>query len=371
MSSGVNRTRTVVGRSARTALRPLWRRFAQKPWASPTMEVQYGLWNGVSCLYSAAGRQLGEASARPYLFNDQQSAQWRDSRYGGARAGVPINVSALRIAMDHFDQALTIVGAVRAILLSRENRPFTDHLGVWDLYFLSRFSVALIAYGVRSGHMIDDQKTTSLSKVRGPVVPTVLATQFQFISGIFMICRHMIETGAAEIIENTSLSASALYEYADQHGVFLSPSGGACAGSRASILQFLQFCIDGEKIAQGDGSPSSATSAELVLTPHVGDVAAWLDYGTQTIALECTIDAAISGMPPSAQAIFAAFAARADALSSANAQAQAPMGEGAVLDLILARQNAILARLGRPPIKAIPAKMITVRMAPVEVKDLS
>ncbi|MEL6380616.1 MAG: hypothetical protein AAFQ29_12725 [Pseudomonadota bacterium] len=363
----MNRTRGAIRSLVTPVARPFVRQFVEKPWASPTMEFQYGLWNGVSCLYSAAGRQLGEASARPHLFNDEQSAQWRESRYAGVRAGRQINVSALRIAMAHFDEALAVVGAVRATLLAREKRPVTDDLGLWDLYLLSRLSIALIAYGVRSGHL---ENTGRSSRSREPVVPTVLATQFQFISGIFMICRHMIETDAPEISQNTVVSAAALYDYADSHGVFLSPSGGACAGSRAFILQFVQFCIDGVKTG---AHCVEAGEPARILGRDVGDVAGWLSYGAQTIALECTIDAAIPGTPSAATRIFKAFTARADRLSPPALSAPMPVavreGTPPGLDLILARQNAILRLLGRGPVSAIAPKIIAVRMKPIKEKE--
>ena len=95
------------------ALKPLVRQVLQAPWASPIMEFRYGVWVGVSGLMGEDGRQLGEANTRPLIFNRDISAEVQVCKYEGTRYGKEINISALRVAMQHFYDAASITVAVR------------------------------------------------------------------------------------------------------------------------------------------------------------------------------------------------------------------------------------------------------------------
>ena len=137
------------------------------------MEFRYGLWRGVSPLMSESGRQLGEENTRPFLFNDHLPAETLTCKYEGSRNGRLINISALRIAMAHFEPALVLTANVtnyhmrRAYPSTPGQRP-----GLWDLYAIARASIALIAYRTRRG---------GRGRSR-PAVPDTLTSQYQFIS---------------------------------------------------------------------------------------------------------------------------------------------------------------------------------------------
>lgn len=322
-----------------------------KPWRSPVMEMRYGLWNGLSALYSASGRQLGEDNSRPFALNHHLPAETLVCKYPGSRAGRPINISALRIAMANFDAALAIVAAVRAHHLPRVGQPAVT--GLWDLYILSRASIAIIAFQQRA-------------RAHAPyprAVPDDLASLYQFISGIFMICRDMMNSGDPRIASNQPLSAEALYAYADDHGVFLSPNGWACAGSVKKIHDFIEFCISGQ--APG-GTPAPAALNQLV-----ADADAWYGYALLTIELDCLLEqeamrrraVAAPDRAEEAAAIAAIYRGLADHCAAIPGFPPLPPAGASFAADVLTRQNAILAQLGRPPQRQLSDRHLAVRLA--------
>lgn len=336
----------------RSTFRPLAQKLAEKPWQSPIMEFRYGLWLGVSCLYTSDGRQLGEENARPMLLNNFVPAQWQECKYAGSRNSRLINVSALRNAMAHFDEALAIVGAVRAFYLERRGKAPTDLVGLWDLYIVSRAATALIAYQARRQR----------AGAPAPIVASALASQFQFISGVFMICRHMMRGGEPLIMQNQTASAEQLYRYADEKDLFVSPTGKACAGSRASIMQFLEFCCTGSR---NTATAVPQTDINTTLQGCVDDIGLWFSYSMHSVAMNCMIEAEI--MRKKAQSADRDNAAKMTIYASIGDYADSTRGEaynsqGSFESRVLARQNAILETLKKPPITSIPSKVWAERL---------
>lgn len=314
------------------------------------MESRYGLWNGVSALYSDSGRQLGEENARPFVLNHHVPAETINCKYKGSRSGRQINMSALRIAMQNFDEALAITGAVRKHHL--QNIPEKQPLGIWDLYIIARASIALVAY----------QKRFARQSSLEPSVCDALSSQYQFISGVFMICRDMMEQGDDAITQNSPISAEMLYSYADRRGIFISFNGMACAGSTKKIMDFLEFCNTGA-LAKAD---TEYDLAQLVCEPSN-----WYQYALATVELDCFIEqerADLSLQTPSVDveithrsaAIYSGL--RAYCCLIADGLGQVDQGIG-FDDQVLARQNAILQILGRPAIKRIPTQHLKDRLA--------
>jgi len=310
------------------------------------MEFHYGLWNGVSALYSDSGRQLGEENARPFRLNHHVPAETIECKYKGSREGRSINISALRIAMQNFDAALAITQAVRNHHLDR--LPAAHHLGIWDLYVIARASIALVAYQKR----LAGQDAVSAS------VSDALTSQYQFISGVFMICRDMMENARSEIAENRPISAHTLYDYADAHRIFISFNGMACAGSTKKIIEFLEFCETGGE-----------TEFALDLHTIVREPDNWYQYALATIELDCFVErararaqlaqskSAKTGFQRSVQ-IFAGVGDYARSLMDdppENGYTQ--FQEGALI-----RQNRILDLLGRPTIQKIPVGHLKTRL---------
>lgn len=319
-----------------------------KPWDAPDMEFHLGLWNGVSALYSESGRQLGEENARPLALNHHVAAETIECKYEGSREGRPINMSALRIAMKNFDAASAITAAVRSHHLSQ--LPSLHALGIWDLYIIARASLALISYQKR--RMPQSAATSSVSDA--------LASQYQFISGVFMICRHMTENADPAIMTNQPISADALYSYADDNGIFISFNGMACAGSTKKINEFLGLCVSGAR-------QEADTPCELA--DIIGEPDNWYQYALAAIELDCFTEYERS-LRNSIQSNGGETALRQSAqtysdlgdyvralMDDALRTSESGFREGA-----LKRQNVILELLGRPIIKEIPTKHIQARL---------
>ncbi len=262
------------------------RHFAEAPWESDIMEFRHGLWRGVSPLFTESGRQLGEENTRPFLFNDHIPAKTIPCKYEGSRYGHPINMSALRIAMTNFDAALEITRAVIAYhaSIARKVRPGTQG-GIRDLYIISLASISLISYSLRK------QPRPNASGI----VPDDLASQYQFIAGIFMICRDMLHTNSPVMQGNAPVSAAQLYEYADRHKIFTSFNGMVCAGSTKKIMEFLEFCT-GSMAAEFSRAECAADTAGMgkdgapaKLVSIVGDAGRWYHYAMAAIELDCFI----------------------------------------------------------------------------------
>ncbi len=312
------------------------------------MEFHFGLWNGVSALYSDSGRQLGEENARPFVLNHHVEAETIDCKYKGSREGRPINMSALRIAMQNFDAGLAITQAVRSHHL--DQLPQSHTLGIWDLYIIARASIAIIAYRQRFKHQ---------TGVR-PSVTDALTSQYQFISGVFMICRHMMENGDPAIITNRPMTADELYSYADRHGIFISFNGMACAGSAKKINEFLELCCNGD---------SSVAANQIELSDLVSQRDNWYQYALATIELDCFIErerAVRKTAGPTGHATHLNQSAQINEnvrdyarnfMNEAPPSDHVAFQEGALL-----RQNCILKLLKRPSIREIPEKHFRARM---------
>ena len=310
------------------------------------MEFHYGLWNGVSALFSESGRQLGEENSRPLLLNHHIPAETVACKYSGSRNGRLINMSALRTAMQNFEEALAITEAVRQAYLSL--LPKTHRLGIWDLDIISRASISLVAYQQRARTTGANSKTVS----------DALTSQYQFISGVFMICRHMMENADPAIAENRAISADALYAYADDHGIFISFNDMACAGSSKKIHEFLSFC--------NKGGGEAANLADIVTKPEK-----WLQYALAAIELECFVAEkhALHQQSASNDAI-GDHNKSAEMFGQLRRYVEKLMDKQETLDELhssfeqsaLARQNRILKILDRSTIKTLPRKHIVTRL---------
>lgn len=341
---GSQRVLDLIKKSLKKALWPV----LPKPWGTQDMEFHYGLWAGVSALYSESGRQLGEENARPFLLNHHIPAQTIECKYKGSREGHEINMSALRIAMQNFDAALGITEAVRNHHLAQ--LPQSHVLGIWDLYIIARASIALVAFQQRSKRQQDVPRTVS----------DALTSQYQFISGVFMIGRHMLENDDPAIAQNEPISTESLYDYADEHGIFISFNGMACAGSTKKIHEFLAVCNKGN----GSNDRTGFDLSDIVDQP--GN---WYQYALTTIDLDCFIEIERIRMR-------ASQSVREETAENALAMSYAELGDY-VSELMdrslrgqdvpfhvgaLARQNAALELLGQPPLKRLQANHVEARL---------
>jgi len=326
-------------RLIKTALKKTLWPVLTKPWETPDMEFHYGLWNGVSALYCDSGRQLGEENTRPFALNHHIAAETIACKYAGSRMGRDINMSALRTAMQNFDAAAAITLAVRDYHLGR--LPASHRVGIWDLYILARASIALVAY----------QKRFARQAETSPKVSDALTSQYQFISGVFMICRHMMEHGDPAIAGNDPIGAEALYDYADAHGIFISFNGMACAGSTKKIHEFLELC------EVGGAAKQPCDLGAIVSAPDN-----WYLYALATVELDCFAErhrTLCEAADSNASAEI--YEGLGDYVRALMGELPEP-GDAPFENGVLLRQNRILSLLGRPQIKAIPSKHFAARI---------
>lgn len=332
----------------RTAGKKLIRRFVAPPWASNTMEFSPGIWSGVSPLFTESGRQLGEENARPFLFNDHVPAKTIDCKYEGSRFGHPINMSALRIAMTNFDPALQITKEVIRYHADAVLKALPRHRnGMWDLYVVALASIALIAYSIRKRPRLGSSD----------IVADDLASQYQFIAGIFMIGRDMIDTNCDFALSNNPIDAAQLYHYADQHEIFKSFNGWVCAGSTKKIMDFLEVCTSELEAGFSDHTTGLSNTVPCPLDDIVGNVDQWYRYAILAVELDCFLKMARrkqrieKGVPSASEDEISLNTYRKIALYCKSLMSP----EDAIVDDeyesgTLKRQNKILEILGRKPI---------------------
>jgi len=354
MSSSKKTSQNVSDRPIKTRLKELAWPYMPKPWDAPTMEFDYGLWHGLSALMSESGRQLGEENTRPTHLNLHISADVAACNFEGNRNRKSINLSALRIAMKHFDEALSICDAVRHVHTQHLPKTRPPGLGIWDIYIISRSCLALIAFMKRSQAQSEPLEN----------IPDVLASTYQFISGLFMIGRHMMQAAHPAAMENRQMSAQELYDYASEKQIFESPNGMVCAGSTRKIIEFLEvFDLSTQK---------TWPEPKQDLANLVNSVDDWHKYAIATIDLEWFVIRAqlkneIAHQPEDAthkQSVLAIY----EDISRYTAELfSLPVPEEAMLaeDAALARQNQILAVLGRPDVPRLRPAMVKKRFGPV------
>lgn len=337
----------------------LVRPFLSDPTEHPLMEFKYGLWTGISSIMGVDGRQLGEDNTRPLFFNKHIPAEVHACKYKGSRYGKLINISALRTVMRHFYEATAISVAVRDYHMVRTNRQTTDIPGIWDLYVISRASLALIAYRYRADGVGPDA-----------ALPDDIASQYKLITGVFVICEDMLAEAHPSIAQNGPVSSEELYTYADEKFVFRSTSGMMCAGSTSKILEFLEFANLGRTHAASANLPLGEPDDHLsLLNSFVSDLDGWYRYALSTIELDYFVEmealrrriAAEPGEEARLQAVMDIYVAQynywLELLGNKHEISSSDFKRG-----VLDRQNAILALVNRPKVSAISDRILNSRL---------
>lgn len=252
---------------------------------------------------------------------------------------------------------MDITQAVRDYHMAQQDKE-NRQPGIWDLYLISRASVAIIAYQKRAIALNDNSD----------FIRDDLASQYQFISGVFMICRDMLNNASPMIKENIAISAEDLYNYADKHGIFLSDNGMACAGSTAKIIEFLELC--------NGGVIDRPIDSNAILEQLVGDIPLWYCYAIATVELDCYLESEVqrrraeqrledSIIERSSSEYYENIALYCSKIlhkvspeKNADFQAAVDFEQGA-----LERQNKILQTLGRTALSTLKQEHLGTRLA--------
>ena len=243
--------------------------FITPPYLTDTMEIEYGLWEGISSIHCSDGRQLGENNVKPLYLKDQSiKTSLHVSKHEGSRSGLIVNMTALQILMREWGESLKIIGAVKNIYLTKykkESSPFN----LYDLFIIAKLCVSLPIFAVRKSDPI----------YKDAQLPSNVSAQFQLISGVFMIVRRMIEKGDSNIINNSILTAEELFDYAENNSVFISEANGqVCGGSKKKIIELLDFILTDDTSSEND-------SIECIKS-IVGDVDTFFNYSLAAVELE-------------------------------------------------------------------------------------
>ena len=324
------------------------------------MEFRYGLWTGVSSVFDEDGRQLGEQNTRPAIFDRHVETETHVCKYSGSRNGELINISALRSAMAHFYEACAITVAVRDYHMAQLGKSSTDQPGIWDLHVISRASLALIAYRYRAGKLVTDDPLSN-----------DIASQYKFITGIFVITREMTNAAHPAIKTNSLVSAQELYDFVDDNDHFRSDAGMVCAGSKNKIIEFLDFAIQGKEHPNSEKLKLDGADDHLaLLKKFVPDLENWYRYALLTVELDCFVEMEIlrrqinaeSNNQNRAQPVLDIYHSKQGywfELLGGQEQTTSKNFDQGILD----RQNAILALLNMPLLRRIPNSTKTARLS--------
>ena len=323
------------------------------------MEFRYGLWTGVSPIFDEDGRQLGEQNTRPVIFDRHVETETHTCKYTGSRNGELINISALRTSMAYFYEACAITVAVRDYHMAHLGKSSNDHPGIWDLHVISRASLALIAYRYRAGNLSADVR-----------LPNDIASQFKFVTGLFVITREMTNAAHPAIKTNSQVTSPELYKFVDDNDHFRSDAGMVCAGSMSKIIEFMDFSI------KGRGHPNSeklkwdgADDHLALLNKFVPDLEKWYRYALLTVELDCFVEVEMLRRQIKAkphyqnrlQPVLDIYRNQQEywfELLGDQEQDTSKSFEQGVLD----RQNAMLALLNMPLLRKIPNHAKTARL---------
>lgn len=323
------------------------------------MEFRYGLWAGVSSIFGEDGRQLGERNTRPIIFDRHVQTETHACKYEGSRNGALINISALRTAMASFYEACAVTVAVRDYHMVQSGRSIEDHPGIWDLHVISRASLALIAYRYRAGKLSADD-----------LLAHDLASQFKFVTGLFVITREMTNAAHPMIKANNLVSAQELFNFVDDNDHFRSEADMVCAGSTSKIIEFMDIAIQGRNHQHNEKLKLDGADDHLaVLRKFVPDLESWYRYALLTVELDSFVEGEtfrrLKETEPDNQDHLESVLSICDAkhqywltlLGRDEQDKKISFKEG-----VLARQNAMLALLNMPQLKGLSDRMIKSRL---------
>lgn len=247
------------------------------PFLRDDMEFHFGAWGGSSTILCADGRPLGEDNAYPGFFRRVADTEYRTGTFPDSRNGKCYNMTALHHMMKDWDEIMVLL-----IELRRKYKDYAgiseEHLSVRQLYLFAKLIVAINPWLVRN---------SSISVDSGSLSP-VLASMTKLITGVFMIVRHMIETGEKEVFYKSVADEEELFKYADQHGLLISPRDKdfACAGSKRKIVQLIEILISGE----GAYKAGSDVKGHLEL---IGDLKKCFQYAVIDLEMELTLQLSV------------------------------------------------------------------------------
>lgn len=245
--------------------------FYPLPYEEPTMEFTQGIWAGISSIRCVEGRQIGETNSLPAALYRPVPTQFHQGNLEGSRAGYSINLTALQHIMRLWPDLLSFIGFIRQLTMQRLGIT-RRNLTTIEMYLVGFVGISVPAYMARRKL---DQKVDM-------EITLIVADQQKLIAGVFMMVRHMLERGNLDLTETTQLTGAELFDYCDEHGLFLAPTGAktACGGAKRKIIELIDHVING-------------SNKELVITDaaqesinQLGNLQEFMDYALAAIEIE-------------------------------------------------------------------------------------
>ena len=263
--------------------------------------------------------------------------------------------------MAYFYEACAITVAVRDYHMAHSGKSSKDHPGIWDLHVISRASLALIAYRYRTGKLSADDRLSN-----------DIASQFKFVTGLFVITREMTKAAHPVIKTNSQVTAQELYTFVDDNDHFRSDAGMVCAGSTSKIIEFIDFAIKGRGHPNSQKLKWNAADDHLVLlNKFVPDLEKWYRYALLTVEFDSFVEEEILRRQIKAepnnqnivQPILDIYSSKREYWAELLGDQQQGLSESFEQGL-LGRQNAILELLNMPLLRKIPNHVKTARLIP-------
>lgn len=255
--------------------------FYPLPYEEPGMEFTQGVWAGISTIRCTEGRQIGETNSVPVEFYRPSPTQFHQGNLDGSRAGYSINLTALQHIMRLWPDLLGFIGFIRQLTLNKLNINHNP-LTTMEMYIVALVGVSVPAYMARrKNNPITDTQITS-----------IVADQQKLITGVFMMVRHMIERGNLNLSTTSFMTGTQLFDYCDEHGLFLAPTGAktACGGAKRKIIELIDHVI------QGDEKYSEITDAAQESIKLMGDLDSFMTYALAGIEMELSLMLARAAM---------------------------------------------------------------------------
>ena len=242
------------------------------PYCQPNMEFQFDAWVGISSLHCWNGRQIGEDNAGPYPYREISGNQYETCPFTDSRAGLPMNVTNLRLVMPFAGEVYQLITSFRNMYIKK--RQLNNHaFNLVQAYLFAKFALSLPSYLIRRKH--NPLHDGNLQPVE---------TAFYMVgTAPYLLVRQLMVRGDSTPLDPKMLSGQELYELADVSGVLISIRRKACPASSKLICELFDVIMNGSY-----KEPIYSPSVSRVLN-EIGDWDNFFDYTLAASRLELLV----------------------------------------------------------------------------------
>ena len=216
------------------------------------------------------GRQVGEREVIPRFMYLDLPTELQSCPYSGSRYqdDMPMNVTALKLMMKHWEHALALIAQLRDRVAARTGRT-GPRWRVGDLQVFAVTTLAASAYLLVRGER----------PVPNGELPAPIATLFRVVDGVRIVTLTLLLDPDQTCTFDTEITADDVFEYTEKLALFLGPHG-VCSGPNARVRQFLNVLMN-----DAPAPASTGPSLEELL----GDVETMIDYAAAATQIKCVV----------------------------------------------------------------------------------